>query len=260
VTRSGKDRGTRVPVPASVERALDRALDTALSLQRPVVLAYLDRVRRKRPDAAPADVVAQLERRYRTTVIGTGAASGGTAALPAVGTAASIATGAAEITAFVSATALYVLALAEVYGVPVGDPQVRRALVLTVLLGDVGEAALAGAELDVRHWARVLGHTTSKDTVQAINARLAHLFVTRFGARQGALMAGRALPFGVGAGVGALGNAALGGSVIRSARRAFGPPPAQFPGRIVDSDAWRHPGRSWRRALPGRHDPDATDG
>jgi hypothetical protein len=247
-------------VPASVERALDRALDTALSLQRPVVLAYLDRVRRKRPDAAPADVIAQLERRYRTAVIGTGAASGGTAALPGVGTAASIATGAAEITAFVSATALYVLALAEVYGVPVGDPQIRRALVLTVLLGDVGEAALAGAEVEARHWARVLGHTTSKDTVQTINARLAHLFVTRFGARQGALMAGRALPFGVGAGVGAIGNAALGGSVIRSARRAFGPPPARFPGRIVDVDAEPAPGRSWRRALPGRHDPDAADG
>jgi hypothetical protein len=245
-------------VPASVERALDRALDSALSLQRPVVVAYLDRVRRKRPDATPAEVVAQLERRYRMAVIGTGAASGGTAALPGVGTAASIATGAAEITAFVSATALYVLALAEIFGVPTGDPQVRRALVLTVLLGDVGQAALAGAEVEAKHWAKVLGHSTSKDTVQAINARLAHLFVTRFGARQGALMAGRALPFGVGAGVGAVGNAALGRGVIHSARRAFGPPPAAFPGRTVDAPADAPSQPRWR-ALPGRDESGGTD-
>ena len=200
-----------------------------------MVVAYLERVRRKRPDAAPVEVVAQLERRYRAAVIGTGAASGGAAALPGMGTAAYLVAGAAEITAFVSTTALYVLALAEVYGIPVSDPQVRRAMVLSVLLGDVGEAALAGAAIEARDWARALGHTTSKDTVQAINSRLAHLYVARFGVKQGALMAGRALPFGIGAGVGAVGNAAVGRSVIKSARRAFGPPPERFPGRIVDA-------------------------
>lgn len=199
-----------------------------------MVVAYLERVRRKRPNAAPADIVAQLERRYRAAVIGTGAASGGTAALPGVGTAAYIVSGTAEITAFLSTTAMYVLALAEVYGVPTRNPQIRRAMVLTVLLGDVGEEALTGAEVETRQWARALGHTTSKDTVDAINGRLAHLFVTRFGAKQGALLAGRALPFGIGASVGAIGNAALGRSVVHSARRAFGAPPVRFPGRIVD--------------------------
>jgi hypothetical protein len=217
----------RVPVPRSVEHALDRALDRALSIQRPVVVAYLARVRRRKPGASPAELVVQLERRYLAAVVGTGAASGGAAALPGVGTGASLATGAAEIAAFVSTTAMYVLALAEVYGIPVDDPQVRRALVLTVLLGDVGEAALAGGEIEAKHWARVLGRTGSKDTAKALNGRLTHLLVTRFGARQGALVAGRALPFGIGAGVGAVGNAALGRSVVRTARRAFGPPPAR---------------------------------
>jgi hypothetical protein len=217
----------RVPVPRSVENALDRALDRALSIQRPVVVAYLARVRRRKPGASPAEIVVQLERRYLAAVVGTGAASGGAAALPGVGTGASLATGAAEIAAFVSTTAMYVLALAEVHGIPVDDPQIRRALVLTVLLGDVGEAALAGGEIEAKHWARVLGRTGSKDTAKALNSRLTHLLVTRFGARQGALVAGRALPLGIGAGVGAVGNAALGRSVVRSARRAFGPAPAR---------------------------------
>ncbi|MEP7180360.1 MAG: hypothetical protein ABI775_14835, partial [Pseudonocardiales bacterium] len=90
-------------VPASIERALDTALDKALAIQRPLVLTYLERVRAKRPGAAPAQVIEQLERRYLTAVVGIGGASGAAAALPGVGTGAAIATGAAEIAGFVSA-------------------------------------------------------------------------------------------------------------------------------------------------------------
>ena len=51
----------KVPVPAPVERALDTALDKALAVQRPVVLAYLRRVRAGKPHASPAMVVEMLE-------------------------------------------------------------------------------------------------------------------------------------------------------------------------------------------------------
>jgi hypothetical protein len=227
-------RKLHVPVPRSVERSLDAALDRALAIERPVVVAYLDRVRRKRPDMTPAQVIEQLERRYLAAVVGTGAASGGTAALPGVGTAASVASGVAEIAAFITATATFVLAVAEVHDVPTHDPQVRRALVLTVLLGDIGQAALAGADVEAKHWAQVLGRSSSKEAVQGINSKLGRLLVTRFGARQGALMFGRALPFGVGAGVGAAGNLALGRAAINSARRVFGAPPVKFAARIIE--------------------------
>lgn len=245
----------QVPIPRSVESALDTALDKALAVQRPVVVAYVDRVRRRKPGATPAQVVEMLERRYLAAVVGTGAASGGAAAMPGVGTSASLASAAAEIAAFVSTSAMYVLALAEIYEVPVDDPQVRRALVLTVLLGEVGEAALAGGEIETKHWARVLGRTGSKDTAKTLNSRITHLFLTRFGAKQGALVAGRALPFGIGAGVGAAGNAALGRSVIRSARRAFGPPPHVFRTRVVDADVAPEAGPRYGvsvRRLPAR--------
>jgi hypothetical protein len=215
-----------------VERVLDTALDKALAVQRPVVLAYLNRVRGRRPDLPPAELVRQLERRYAAAVAGIGAASGGAAALPGVGTATSVAAGAAEITAFVSATAMYVLALAELHQVPVSDPQVRRALVLGVLVGAPGEAALEAQ--GGKHWAQVINRPDTKSRIGAINGRLGRLLVTRFGARQGALLVGRALPLGIGAGVGALGNVALAKAAISSARRAFGPPPEQFPARVVD--------------------------
>ena len=227
-------KASRVPVPASVEKALDAALDRALEIQRPAVVAYVDRVRARYPTASPADVIEQLERRYLTAVIGTGAASGGAAALPGVGTTASIATGAAEIVAFVGATALFVLAVAEVHGVPITDPQVRRAMVLTVLLGDLAEPVVEAAAGGAPHWAHVLGRS-NREAIGGVNARLARLLVGRFGARQGALLLGRAIPFGIGAGIGAAGNAALARSAIGSARRAFGPPPKHFHARVVDA-------------------------
>lgn len=225
---------SRIPVPSSLEKALDTALDKALEIQRPVVVGYVDRVRAKHPTASPADVIDQLERRYQAAVIGTGAASGGAAALPGVGTTTSLATGAAEIAAFVGATAMYVLAVAEVHGVPIADPQVRRALVLTVLLGDLAEPTLEAAAKGAPHWAHVLGRT-DREAIGGINARLAKLMIGRFGAKQGALLLGRAIPFGIGAGIGAAGNAALARSAIASARRAFGPPPRRFGSRVVDA-------------------------
>lgn len=231
-----------ISVPPGAERVLDAALDRALSVQRPVVLAYLDRVRARRPDTTPAEVVRLLERRYLAAVAGIGAASGGAAAMPGVGTAASLATGAAEITAFVSATGMYVLTLSELHGVPVSDPQIRRALVLGVLVGSSGTRALTGSGLPAgarSGWAEVINRPDSKGKIAGINSRLAHLLITRFGARQGALLVGRALPLGIGAGVGAAGNAALARSAIGAARRAFGPPPRVFPPRVVDVAAPR---------------------
>ena len=112
-----------------------------------MVAAYLDRIRRSRPNASPMQVVELLETRYKQAAMGVGAASGGIAAVPGVGTAASVAAGGAEIAAFVSATALYVLALARVYGIPTHDPDVRRALVFGVLLGEGSLVVTEGPEL-----------------------------------------------------------------------------------------------------------------
>ena len=224
----------RIPLPSRVEHTLDNALDKALSVQRPAVLNYLNRVRSKNPSMTPAQLEDQLAKRYRTAVMGIGGASGAAAAMPGAGTAASVASGAAEITAFVSASAMYVLALAELHGVPVSDPQIRRALVLSVLVGEGGAAVVAGERGADVHWAKVLSSTTSKEKLSGINGRLGRMLLTRFGTRQGALVFGRALPLGVGAGIGAFGNAALAKGITKSARKAFGPPPKSFPARVVD--------------------------
>jgi hypothetical protein len=226
-------RRLSLPVPRRVEQRLDKTLDAVLAIQRPAVVAYLDRVRARRPGAPPAEVIDLLERHYVTAAAGMGAAAGGAAALPGVGTVASLASGAAEVTAFVTTTAMFVLALAEMHGIPVSDPQLRRALVLGVLLGDAGAAAVRGEAAHAPHWAQVIGRAR-RDQIAGINSRVMRLLVARFGARQGALMLGRALPLGLGAGVGAVGNAALARGVVASAHHAFGPPPATFPPRVLE--------------------------
>ncbi|MBV9592973.1 MAG: hypothetical protein JO147_04145 [Actinobacteria bacterium] len=218
-------------VPAELEGVLDSALDRALALQRRPVAAYVARQRKR---AHPADVIARLERRYLTAVTGIGAASGGVAALPGVGTAASLASGLAEVAAFVEATAVFVLGVAEVHGIQVTDKDVRRALVLGIVLGDTGAVAIEAAGAADARWAQVVARGVNHDSVGRLNKMLLHHFLTRFGTRQGALLLGRALPFGVGAGIGAVGNAALGRAAVRAARRAFGPPPVSFGPRVID--------------------------
>lgn len=236
----------RVTVPRAVARRLDRALDTALDrallIQRPAVLAYLERVRSRNPWMTPAQVVRQLERRYLTAVTGIGGASGAAAALPGAGTGTALASGAAEITGFVSATAMFVLALAELHSLPLSDPEVRRALVVAVLVGGSAETVLDEGERGGSHWAQVLARRAagkSRDKQRVLDDRLGRLLLTRFGTRQGALWLGRTLPLGIGAGIGAAGNAALARSAIATAREAFGPPPDRFPPRVIDVDPLR---------------------
>jgi len=220
-------------VPDSMEHALDGVLDHALRLQRSVVISYIDRLRAQ-PDATPASVVTALEKRYLTSVAAIGAASGGIAAVPGVGTAASVASAVAEVAAFVEATALFTLAVAEVHGYRFDDLETRRALVLAIVLGDVGGVAIESAAIAGAHWGPLLARSVNREGIGKVNKALLRRFVTHFGARQGALAVGRALPFGVGAGIGAAGNLALGRASVKAARRAFGAPPERLGPRVIN--------------------------
>jgi hypothetical protein len=221
-------------VPPGVENALDSVLDRALKLQRSVVVAYVDRLRAQ-PDSTPASVLKGLEKRYLASVATIGAASGGAAAIPGVGTAASVASAIAEVAAFVEATALFTLAVADVYGYRFDDPDTRRALVLGIVLGDVGGTAIESAAFAGAHWAPLLARSVNREGISSVNKVLLRKFVTHFGARQGLLAVGRAIPFGVGAGIGAAGNLALGRASVKAAKSAFGRPPSELGPRIINA-------------------------
>lgn len=220
-----------------VQRALGAAVEKGLELQRPKVQAFLRRARQRRPDATPAEVLASLEKQYTGTVVTLGAGAGASAAAPGIGTAAGLLLNVAEVGAFIEASALFCLAVAEVHDIDVADLARRRTLLLAVLMGEGGSkivqkvAGRAGP-----YWAKSIVNGLPMSTITSVNKVLGPRFVTRYGTKQGVLVLGRDLPFGVGAAIGAGGNAAFARMTIRGTRRAFGPAPATWPDRVGRSE------------------------
>jgi hypothetical protein len=230
IVPSGKNG---LPGGAAIERTLDRVL----SVQRPVVLAHIRGIRRSKPNAGPAEIVKTLERRYLAAVTTGGALVGATAAIPAVGTVASIALSTAETAGFLEASALFAQSVTEVHGIAVTDPERARTLVMTMILGSAGSdlvEQLAGEVVGIgparsAFWGELVTKNLPKSALGGVARRMRGFFLKKFAASEGAGIIGRAIPFGVGAVIGGVGNHFLGRRVVASSRTAFGPPPTHFP-------------------------------
>ncbi len=206
-----------------------RSVEKAIGMQQAPVAGYVARLRRARANATPAEIIAVLEKRYLATVTGTGAAVGGAAAAPAVGTALAIALSGGETALFFEATVLFALAVAEVHGIRVVDVERRRTLLLAVVLGDNG-AMLVGKMTGRRgqHWGDLLPEAIPLSSITAANKVLGRWFFRRYARKQGIVALGRLAPLGIGAAIGAAGNRAFGRTVVTTSRRVFGPPPSSF--------------------------------
>lgn len=210
-----------------------RALLAAVDVQRPLVLANLRRLHRQYPNDSPAQLARRLERRYLTAVGGTGAAVGGTAAMPGLGTVTSLGLSAAATVGFLEATALYAASIAELHGVHLEDPDRARTTIMALMLGEEGTAllsALGGQALGrgghpSSAWGVALNRSMPSQAVMAIQGTVQRRFLRWLLKRQGGALVGRALPFGVGAVVGGAGNFLMGRAVVRAAKEAFGPAP-----------------------------------
>ena len=218
--------------PKASARALARVIERSARVQGPAAKAYVERLRRADPDAAPAQIVRKLEQRYLAAVTGSGAAVGSTAAFPGIGTLAALSAAAGETVLFLEATALFVLAVANVYGVPAEHREQRRALVLAVLVGDDSRRAVAeliGPGRTSGAWLTEGVASLPIPAITQLNSRLFKRAVRRFTLRRSALLFGKLLPVGIGAIIGAIGNRIAGKKLVRNARRAFGNPPARWP-------------------------------
>ncbi|WBB80421.1 hypothetical protein O7606_03295 [Micromonospora sp. WMMD882] len=220
------------PVPEAAtggNRVLD-LLDKAIDLQGPLVRKNIARARQRNPDATPAEVIRSLERMYVSALTGSGAAVGGAAAAPGVGTGVAVALSAGEFLSSLQLSALFALSVAEVHGVPIDEVERRRTIVMGIMLGGSGQATIAKvAERTGKHWGRHIAAKVPGETLRQINKVLGRHFVTRFGTRQGIIVLGRVAPFGIGAVIGGGANAALAALAVRAARHAFGPAPEAWP-------------------------------
>lgn len=213
-------------------KALSHLLESSTRLQAPAVKAYVARLRRANPDASPAELVTKLEKHYLAAVMASGAAVGSAAAFPGIGTLAALSAVAGETLVFLEATAAFVLAVAEVHGIGLAERERRRALVLSVL---VGEDDSKGAVRDLLGPGRTSGAWLAEaellplPMVSQLNSKLMHYFVKKYTIKRTAMAFGKMLPVGIGAVIGGGGNRLMGKRIVSNARTAFGPAPARWP-------------------------------
>jgi hypothetical protein len=218
--------------PKASARALAHIIERSTRIQGPAAAAYVDRLRRADPTAGPASVVSKLEKRYLAAVTASGAAVGSAAVLPGIGTLAALSAAAGETAVFLEATAFFALANASVYGIAAENREQRRALVLSVLVGDDSKHAMAellGPGRRNGAWLSEGVASLPMSALSQLNSRLLKRAVRRYTLRRGALLFGKMLPVGIGAIIGAVGNRMAGKKIVRNTRNAFGTPPARWP-------------------------------
>lgn len=237
IARRSRSKPDQMPAstdgrPKASARALAQVIERSSRMQGPAAKAYVARLRRAHPGASPAEIAFKLEKRYLAALTASGAAVGSAATLPGVGTLTALSAGAGETVFFLEATALFVLATAEVYGIPADHRERRRALVLAVLVGDDSKRAigeLIGPGRTNGGWLAEGMASLPMSTLARLNTRMLKYAVKRYAVKRGALMFGKMLPVGVGALVGGVGNRIVGKKIVNNARQAFGMPPARWP-------------------------------
>lgn len=221
--------------PGAAAKALSQIIESGSRVQAPAVKAYVDRLRTASPGASPQEIVTRLEKHYKAAVVASGAAVGSAAAFPGIGTLVALSAVAGETVVFLEATAVFVLAVAEVHGVPADHRERRRALVLAVLVGDDGKGAVAdllGPGRTKGAWMADGASTLPLPAVTQLNSRLVRYFVKKYALKRSAAAFGKLLPVGIGAVIGAIGNRMMGKKIVDNARKAFGPPPQKWPSTL----------------------------
>lgn len=221
--------------------AVHNILLRAVEVQRPLVLANLRRLRKRYPNATAFELSRRLERDFLSGVGTGGAAIGATAIIPGVGTVAALSISAAATVVFLEATALYAQSVAELHGVRLADPERAQLTVMAVILGEEGTTMLQGltgqalgnGKTPMQAWGKTVGKSMPLTAVKTIAGSMQKKFLKKVAVKGGASVIGKALPFGIGAAVGGVGNYMMGRAVVASAERAFGPAPLAIPAELL---------------------------
>lgn len=234
---AGKLADKLVQKDGTVNPMAAKAISKLLSVQRPVVLAYVRSVRRRHPHATPAQMADILADHYKNLVTGGGAATGATAVIPGLGTGAALGVAAIETGAFLEGSALYAQSIAELHNLPVEDPARANALIMGLMLGNDGKdmvkkvaAQAQGEDVPRRDaaWGAMITKQIPTQMVDMLTKQMRKAMFKRYARRSAGSLIGRILPFGIGAVVGAAVNRKMAGIVIENAQHAFGPAPAVF--------------------------------
>lgn len=222
----------------------------AIAVQRPAATAYIKEIRRKKPDATPAEVMKTIESQYVATTTAASAAIGASASIPAVGVPVAIGLGVGDLIFFYETTTLFALCMAELRGVPVDDPDRAKAIVLGALLGEKkrnqvtamvlaglpagatiagarGAAGVVATNANAK-WGDLLAQQLPDSALVPVTIVLAKQAIAQ-GAVMGTVkISSKAIPV-IGAAAGAATSFFFGSSVVKSCRAGFSAPVDQWP-------------------------------
>lgn len=230
----------------------------AIAVQRPAVTAYIKEVRRKNPDATPAQVMKTIESQYVATTTAASAAVGASATIPAVGVPVAIGLGVADLIFFYETTALFALCMAELRGIPVDDPDRAKLIVLGALLGEkrktrvaemalaalpagatvAGARAVAGGALSAAtpKWGELLAQNLPDSAMVPVTMVLARQAIAQ-GSIMGAVkISSKAIPV-IGAVAGGVTSFYFGSGIVKSCRAGFSAPAETWPEWLELTDA-----------------------
>ncbi len=204
------------------QRSRELLLGGGLRWQGPVVDRYLRHLRDAHTHESGEELSVRAERHYLELVTASGITVGLISAVPGVGTVIGLLASGVEAVFFLEVSSGFAVANADLRGKEIADSRARRDLVFAVVLGESGAEL---AERDVRGSARDWpGWVANRiPGLRNMDDSFAKRFIVQFAAKRAVLVFGRALPVGLGAVIGGVGNFALGRAVVARAHHAIGP-------------------------------------
>ena len=219
-------------------RAFIGAVDKAVQLQTSTIRTYVDWLRRQNPDATPAEIQKLMDKHLKNTVTGTGAGVGAAAAVPGIGLFTGAAAVAGESVLFLDLAAFYAVASAYLRGEDIEDPERRRALVLSLLMGTKGLAivdAMLGDDAG-----KIPGKSTlakfSGPTLANTNNVLQRIAMRSMRKTLRRAWLGKLMPLGIGAIAGTTANRKLADGVIDNVQSGLSAMPAAFASPLPEKD------------------------
>lgn len=213
-----------------IARAFISFVDKAVSLQTGTIRAYVDWLRRQDADATPQDVQKRMDAHFRNTVSATGAGVGAAAAVPGVGLISGSAAVAGESVLFLDLAAFYTVASAYLRGDDPADPEQRRAMVLTTLVGTEGLAIVdtfVGENASRLPSKSTLARFSGPGLAEA-NNMLTKAALKQVRKKMRRAWIGKLLPLGLGAVAGTTANRKLADEVIKRVGQSLDPVPDAF--------------------------------
>lgn len=251
-TQTSEKSPTSKPIPLP-DDFQDRVFK-AIAVQRPAATAYIKEIRRKKPNATPADVMKTIESQYVSMTTVASAAIGASATIPGVGIPIAIGLGVGDLIFFYETTALFALCMAELRGIPIDDPDRAKAIVLGALLGEKKKnqvsalvlsalpagATLAGARSVAGNaspkWGDLIAEQLPDSALVPVTMVLAREAIAK-GAVMGTVkISSKAIPV-LGAVAGGATSFYFGSSVVKSCRTGFSAPTETWPEWLELTDA-----------------------